>query len=53
MAWLFSNAWSNEFASWAIGEIARLLVYGLLLAATVWIVGFILFRFLEFLELSR
>lgn len=53
MLWLFQNAWSGEFAVSAILEIAKLCAAGLLIAATVWIIGLVLFRMLELLEFSR
>lgn len=53
MGWLFQNAWNSEFAISFITEIAKLCACGLLIAATVWIIGLVLFRMLELLEFSR
>lgn len=53
MAWLFDNHWDAlSFASVLVGDLAALVAVGLILAATVWLFGFVLFRLLEFLERS-
>lgn len=53
MAWLFENAWVGDFVSSFIVQLAALLGAGILLAATVWVFGHVLFRLLEVLENSR
>lgn len=51
MAWLFQR-WDGAFCTSFVGDLAALVAVGLIIAATVWIFGFVLFRLLEFLERS-
>lgn len=52
MGWIFANAWDAAFVGVALGEISKVLAFGLVLAATVFILGYVLNRLLGFFEYS-
>lgn len=53
MGWILANAWDATFVGVVIGEVSKLLAFGLILAATVFVIGYVLNRLLGFLEYSR
>lgn len=52
MIWIFENTWDPYFATLVIVEIAKVIGWGLLIGASFFVLGYVLFRLLRLLERS-